>query len=245
MDYNLRPLLEDAARALGMHPVDLATIISYETGGTFDPLKAGPTTEWGQHRGLIQWGEPQAKEYGVDWSNPLQSQLGENGAIVRYFKDRGWQPGMSLTDAYSIVNAGQPGMYNATDENNGGAPGTVAEKVRDQFEPHRAKALNLFSGSFSPAWGAPLPPPGRPDYSMNYDPTMRRPKENPFYDLSPVETMLAGAGYKQDGNKAPIANIWSALQGHKMTADEMARAAEARKQQGGLFSGLLDFFGGW
>jgi hypothetical protein len=25
-------------------PLDIATVISYETGGTFDPWKAGPTT---------------------------------------------------------------------------------------------------------------------------------------------------------------------------------------------------------
>jgi hypothetical protein len=31
--------------------------------------------------------------------------------------------------AYSIVNAGAPGRYNASDANNGGAPGTVADKV--------------------------------------------------------------------------------------------------------------------
>src|SRR5690606_17542475 len=77
------------ANALGMDPVDLATIISYETAGTFDPTKAGPTTQWGQHRGLIQWGEPQARQYGVDWSDPIGSQLGPDGAIVRYFRNAG------------------------------------------------------------------------------------------------------------------------------------------------------------
>ena len=46
------------ARSLGMNPLDLATIISYETSGTFNPTKAGPTTKWGQHRGLIQFGVP-------------------------------------------------------------------------------------------------------------------------------------------------------------------------------------------
>ena len=73
----------ETANALGMDPVDLATIISYETGGTFDPSQAGPTTQWGQHRGLIQFGEPQAREYGVDWNDPLGSQLGADGAIAR------------------------------------------------------------------------------------------------------------------------------------------------------------------
>lgn len=133
------------ANELGMDPVDLATIISYETGGTFDPTQAGPTTQWGQHRGLIQFGEPQAKQYGVDWANPLNSQLGADGAIANYFRSNGWQPGMGMLDAYSIVNAGAPGRYNASDAHNGGAPGTVADKVRTQMAQHRQNALALFN----------------------------------------------------------------------------------------------------
>lgn len=135
--------LVETAQSLGMDPLDLATIISYETGGTFDPVKAGPTTQWGQHKGLIQFGEPQAKQYGVDWNDPLGSQLGADGAVAQYFRANGYQPGMGLLDAYSIVNAGGPGRYNASDANNGGAPGTVADKVNNQMAGHRANAEKL------------------------------------------------------------------------------------------------------
>lgn len=140
---DIRAGIIETANALGMNPIDLATIISYETGGTFNPTQAGPTTQWGQHRGLIQFGEPQAQQYGVDWSNPTGSQLGADGAIVRYYRDSGWRPGMGMLDAYSIVNAGAPGRYNASDADNGGAPGTVADKVNGQMEGHRANALAL------------------------------------------------------------------------------------------------------
>ena len=136
----------ETANALGMNPVDLATIISYETAGTFDPSKAGPTTQWGQHRGLIQFGEPQARQYGVDWNNPVGSQLGANGAVAKYFLANGWKPGMGMLDAYSIVNAGGPGRYNASDAGNGGAPGTVADKVTGQMAAHRQKAMGLLGG---------------------------------------------------------------------------------------------------
>jgi hypothetical protein len=89
---NVSPEIKDGivqtASALGISPVDLATTISYETGGTFDPTKAGPTTKWGQHRGLIQFGEPQAKQHGVDWSNPVASQLGANGAVASLSQNR-------------------------------------------------------------------------------------------------------------------------------------------------------------
>lgn len=168
----------ETANALGMDPLDLATIISYETAGTFDPSKAGPTTQWGQHRGLIQFGEPQARQYGVDWADPVGSQLGEGGAVYNYFSSNGWQPGMNIFDAYSIVNAGAPGRYNATDENNGGAPGTVADKVRDQFAPHRENALRLLAGAVDRTPSAMTRPEPRPQNAlaaMGYTPTRLDP----------------------------------------------------------------------
>lgn len=151
---DIRQGIIETANALGMDPAVLATIISYETAGTFDPTKRGPTTQWGQHRGLIQFGEPQAKQYGVDWNDPLGSQLGPDGAIVKYFLASGWKPGMSELDAYSVVNAGAPGRYNASDANNGGAPGTVADKVNNQFGGHREKAYALLGGEYTPSPGS-------------------------------------------------------------------------------------------
>lgn len=145
---DLRTGIIETAQALGMDPAWLASIISYETGGTFDPLQFGPTTKWGQHRGLIQFGEPQATEYGVDWNDPVGSQLGADGAVANYFRRNGWQPGMGFADAYSIVNAGAPGRLNWSDEAAGGAPGTVADKVRDQFGGHWANAERLLGGNF-------------------------------------------------------------------------------------------------
>lgn len=147
----LRQGIIDTANALGVSPIDLATVISYETGGTFDPAQPGPTTQFGQHRGLIQFGEPQAKQHGVDWSNPAASQLGPNGAIASYMRGAGVRPGMGLLDIYSAVNAGRVGRYNASDANNGGAPGTVADKVNYQMDGHRKKAAALLGGGFDVA----------------------------------------------------------------------------------------------
>lgn len=143
---SLKSGIQETATALGVDPIDLATAISYETAGTFDPTKTGPTTQWGQHRGLIQFGEPQAQKYGVDWNNPIGSQLGANGAVANYLRDTGVQPGMGLLDIYSAINAGGVGRYNRSDANNGGAPGTVRDKVEQQMADHRAKALALFGG---------------------------------------------------------------------------------------------------
>lgn len=135
----------ETANALGIDPLDLATVISYETAGTFDPTKRGPTTQWGQHRGLIQFGEPQARQHGVDWSDPVGSQLGADGAVASYLRSSGLQPGMGILDLYSTINAGAPGLYNRSDANNGGAPGTVRDKVENQMSGHRAKAAALLA----------------------------------------------------------------------------------------------------
>lgn len=143
---DLKSGIKATAESLGISPVDLATAISYETGGTFDPVKSGPTTQWGKHRGLIQFGEPQAEKYGVDWNNPVVSQLGPDGAVAKYLRDTGVKPGMGMLDIYSAINAGGVGRYNASDANNGGAPGTVRDKVEKQMGGHRAKALAMFGG---------------------------------------------------------------------------------------------------
>ncbi len=136
-----------AALELGVNPLDLATIISYETAGTFNPTKKGPVTpQWGQHRGLIQFGVPQAKRHGVDWKNPIKSQLGKDGAIVSYMRAAGVKKGMSLLNMYAAVNAGSPYKIHASDANNGGAPGSVLDKVNNQMAGHRAKAQQLLGG---------------------------------------------------------------------------------------------------
>lgn len=176
MNRELAYGIAETAQALGMSPADLATIISYETGGTFDPTKAGPRTQWGQHRGFLQWGEPQARQYGVDWNDPVRSQLGANGAIANYFRDRGWKPGMGLLDAYSIVNAGSPGRYNASDANNGGAPGTVRDKVESQMGGHRRNAERILQG-LPLNMGTPVAEGGQQRSSPGYIPA-----DTPYMD---------------------------------------------------------------
>jgi hypothetical protein len=138
-------LAQASADRLNIPLEDYLTGVSYETGGTFNPMKRGPTTQWGQHRGLIQFGEPQAKKYGVDFSSEdaaWRSQLGAEGAIVKYMLAHGYDPAKhgNMLDFYSTINAGGPGRYTASDANNGGAAGNVADKVRNQMEGHRRNA---------------------------------------------------------------------------------------------------------
>jgi len=169
-------LIRQTAQHLGIDPLDLGTAISYETAGTFDPMKRGPTTKWGQHRGLIQFGEPQAQQFGVDWANPLESQLGPNGAVAKYLLASGFKPGMSGLDLYSTINAGAPGRYGASDTAAGGAPGDVRDKWENQMGAHRQKAaqmLGMRPGDPAPAFGPAREVADRPiaQPSQAFEPT--------------------------------------------------------------------------
>jgi hypothetical protein len=137
--------IEKSAKNLGISPIDLATVISYETGGKMSPSVWGGAG--GRHMGLIQFGPTERQMYGA---NPNQSFSEQMGAVERYLSDRGLKPGMGLMDLYSTINAGRPGRFGASDANNGGAPGTVADKVNNQMAGHRARAEALF-GTLSDA----------------------------------------------------------------------------------------------
>lgn len=130
------------AEQMGVSAKDLLTAMSYETGGTFDPWKAGPTTQNGQHRGLIQWGEPQAARYGVTGESTISQQI---EAVGKYLADAGVKAGDGLLQIYAAINAGNAKNINASDAKNGGAPGTVLDKVSEQMGGHEARAQGLLA----------------------------------------------------------------------------------------------------
>lgn len=187
MEDDLSAAILASAQRLRVNPVDLATAVSYETAGTFDPWKKGPTTQWGQHRGLIQWGEPQRQKYGVYQGMSNTDQM---KAVERYLTDAGVQPNMGLLDIYSAINAGKVKRYNASDANNGGAWGTVADKVNHQMDGHRAKAEQLLAGKFVPTQPAPGPQPNLANLYAQAPatPGMPTPDVNPLAvaDASPL-----------------------------------------------------------
>jgi hypothetical protein len=147
--------ITNAARAtaarLGISPSDLLTAISYETGGTMSPSMWGG--KGGNYLGLIQFGPSEQAKYGV---NEKQTPTDQMGAVENYLRDRGVKPGMGLLDVYSTINAGRPGLYDRSDANNGGAPGTVYDKVATQMVGHRARANTMLGDESNPI---PISPP--------------------------------------------------------------------------------------
>jgi len=150
-----------SAGRLGVDPVDIGTAISYETGGTFNPGMWGGAG--GRHLGLIQFGAEERAKYGV---NEKQSPVEQMAAVESFLRDRGVKPGMGMMDIYSTINAGSPGRYGASDAANGGMPGTVADKVRDQMGSHRAGVVGMLQGPRDPV--SPIDPTstGAPPLSL-------------------------------------------------------------------------------
>jgi len=150
-------ILKEAAR-IGADPLDFATVISYETAGSFDAWKIGPKIKWGRHIGLIQMGEPQRKKYGYSKDKSIGELV---KASADYLVDNGYKAGMNRYQMYATINAGSPYKGHLSDAKNGGAWGTANDKVRYQMKDHENKARALLGGSLTPS--PPSPPRFQPE----------------------------------------------------------------------------------
>lgn len=95
------------AKNIGVNPNDLAAVISFETGGTFDPSKRNPNSS---ATGLIQFmkgsGGTKGQYYGMSRDKFGSLSFDEQMVYVeKYFKDRGFKAGKSQTtgDVYGAV----------------------------------------------------------------------------------------------------------------------------------------------
>lgn len=143
-DAGLVEAVKASASRLGVDPSDILTAMSYETGGKLDPNLWGGKDN--KYLGLIQFGPEERVKYGV---KPGMAAADQVTAAENFLRDRGVKPGMGLLDIYSTINAGRPGLYDRSDAGNGGAPGTVADKVASMVG-HRLRA-NAMLGVTNPA----------------------------------------------------------------------------------------------
>ena len=155
----------ETANRLGIPPNDLATVISYETGGTFSPAKWGGTG--GKYLGLIQFGPNEQRKYGVHQNQSFTEQM---KAVEKFLIDRGFKKWLDQnpnatdqerrTALYSTINAGSPGQkyWGKSDK-----PGhNVMTHTQSMFAgDHAKKASNFMSGSYTtqslPGGAAPAP----------------------------------------------------------------------------------------
>ena len=97
--------IERVAAEIGMEPNDLAQIISFETGGTFDTNARNPKSS---ATGLIQkMKDPDGKYYGHtrDELGAMSFDDQMEKVVKRYFQERGFSDGRthSLADGYEAV----------------------------------------------------------------------------------------------------------------------------------------------
>jgi len=136
--------LVEVAGELGVSPIDLATIIGFETAGTYDPGVVGG--EGGNYQGLIQFGGPERAAYGVVPGMSFEEQL--RGPVKRYLQDRFAKAGMStqgatLEDLYTTVIAGNPRANRDAQD----SFGTSARSGVAKMGPHRERAMQRFGFS--------------------------------------------------------------------------------------------------
>lgn len=147
MNSRLAAAIVAEAERIGADPLDFATAMSFETGGSFDVWQKGPTTKWGVHRGLIQMGEPQRQKYGYYQGMPVEDAV---RSAADYLVDNGFRPGMSGAQLYATINTGSPYGGHKSDTAAGGTWGSADDKWNHQMGAHREKAAALLGGTYTP-----------------------------------------------------------------------------------------------
>ena len=121
-----RQAIIDAARKLKLDPYEFGAFLSLEAGPDMDPNIVGGAGN--RHRGLIQFGPNEQKLYGITGNQTRAQQI---PAVLQYFQDRGYKPGMGIERAYATVLGGNPNVsLNAED-----SFGTSVAKVSKRFKP--------------------------------------------------------------------------------------------------------------
>jgi hypothetical protein len=134
-----------AAQQLGINPLDLAAVMSLETGGTFNPDIQGG--DGGRYRGLIQFGPTEQRTYG--WKPGMGFEAQVLGPVVRYLKARGVKPGHTAQEIYAAILTGnvsniQRGGLDWRDSN-----GTSVRRALPSLTSgaHRQNALRFLRGN--------------------------------------------------------------------------------------------------
>lgn len=152
-----RMAIIQGARKLGLDPYEFGAFLSLESGANMDPNIVGGAG--GRHKGLIQFGQNEQQLYGI--SGP-QTRAGQMPAVLRYFEDRGYKPGMGIGRAYATVLGGNPNVsLNAQDSFGTSVSGALPRfrKGGDLYENARRVLGDI------PAAGAPMPVAAAPQIS--------------------------------------------------------------------------------
>ncbi|MFP4124573.1 peptidoglycan DD-metalloendopeptidase family protein [Coleofasciculus sp.] len=138
--------IKQVAANINADPIDLATLISFETAGTFSPSIRGPVVKGrGRAVGLIQFMPGTAAELGTTSEALAQmSQVEQMDYVERYLVKRGFRGG-TLKQLYSTVFAGHPNARGSISD----GYHTLDSAVERMTREHRERAIALLSGKLS------------------------------------------------------------------------------------------------
>lgn len=126
LPHEERMAIFQGAQRLGLNPYEFGGFLSLESGANMDPNIVGGAG--GRHKGLIQFGQAEQKKY---LKPGTQTRAGQMPAVLQYFQDRGYKPGMGIERAYATVLGGNPNVsLNAKD-----AFGTSVAGAAKRFKP--------------------------------------------------------------------------------------------------------------
>ncbi len=135
--------IKQVAANINADPIDLATLISFETAGTFSPSIRGPVVkDRGRAVGLIQFMPGTSRELGTTSEALAQmSQVEQMDYVERYLVKRGFKGG-GLKQLYSTVFAGHPNARGSISD----GYHTLDSAVERMNREHRGRAIALLSG---------------------------------------------------------------------------------------------------
>lgn len=136
------------AKQLGLDPYEFGAFLSLESGPNMDPNSVGGAG--GRHKGLIQFGQNEQRQYGI--SGP-QTRAGQMDAVLQYFQDRGYKPGMGIARAYATVLGGNPNVSLTSKDSFGTSVQSMLPRFRKGGD-YYANAQRVL-GDLPPEFGAP------------------------------------------------------------------------------------------
>lgn len=133
------------AEAIGIDPIDYATKLYYDGGGSLSTSKWGGGTkgksDWMTYLGPFQFSKDNQKTYGVTPGMPLDKYLDK---VNKYLIDRGVKPGMGLPELYTAQNYGN--VHSGVKWDAKDANGTIRQHLVRMTREHRPLAEKLLQG---------------------------------------------------------------------------------------------------
>lgn len=145
-------LLLQFANKWKINPFDAALIISFETGGSFDPDQPNSNPK-SKRFGLLSFGTTEQEKFGITKGMTFADQL---AATEKYLMSNGLKEGMDLKALYRLINNGIDGKGGADDSGR-----TFEEniaKMKKDNAGHAAKFLGLQGGPDDKVNNAPAVP---------------------------------------------------------------------------------------